>query len=214
MLRKLRTVTHMHQRLLHNITVVVLLCAGLPAKAQHYQAIYGSPMAGGLGVSNNPASIVHVPFGWDVTLFALQEQHTTNAFVVEKASYLNPVKAEVFSVNGNQKRFFLGNQDLHLLNARIRLDSKHAIAFGINLRSAFSMRTSLVNWQDSITSLYSFLDNNKDHLPLSADMRSSSWAEIFGSYAGTLIDNGTSIVNAGITVSLTRGLAIWLFSKY
>jgi hypothetical protein len=197
----------MYHRVLNHIAVILFSCASLLVKAQHYQAVYGSSLAGGsLGVSNNPASIVHIPFAWDVTLFSFQDQHTTNAFVINKASLMNLKNAEIASVNGNRKRALLGNQDVHLLNARIHLDSRQSIAFGVNLRSAFSVGTSGVNWQDTITRLYSFLDNNKNQLPLSANLRAIGWAEIFGSYARTLIDNGSSILNAGVTLSLNRGL--------
>jgi hypothetical protein len=196
----------MYSKLICCVFIHLLLAYGIPVRAQHYQAVSGSSMAGSLGVSNNPASIVHVPFAWDLTLFSLQDQHTTNAFVIKNGSLLNFKNAEIASVNGNAKRVLLGNQDIHLLNARIRLDSRQAIAFGVNLRSAFSLRTSRVNWQDPIMQLYDFLDINRNHLPLSGEMRSSVWTEIFGSYARTLVDNGSAIINAGLTLSVNKSL--------
>ena len=188
--------------------VALLLCAGSDSvMAQNYQAIHGSSRAGGsLTVHNNPASIVHIPFGWDVTVFSIQEKHTTNAFILNNASLLNVRDVKVASVNGEEKRFIAGNTDIHLLNARIRLDSRQAIAFGVNFRSAFSASTSRGNWQDTIKDLHSFLDINTNNVPFSASARATNWLEIFGSYGRTIVDNGSAIINAGVTLSLNRGL--------
>ncbi|MBC7423753.1 MAG: hypothetical protein H7334_09900, partial [Ferruginibacter sp.] len=49
-------------------TIAALLLFNCLA-AQNYHAINGSSYAGSLGVGNNPASIVHVPYAWDVTPF-------------------------------------------------------------------------------------------------------------------------------------------------
>lgn len=193
---------------LRYFAVVLFLWAGTDsAMAQNYQAIHGSSRAGGsLTVHNNPASIVHIPFGWDVTVFSMQEKHATNAFVLNNGSLLNVRDLEIGSVNGNGKRFVAGLTDVHLLNARIRLDSRQAIAFGVNFRSAFSASTSRGNWQDTIQDLHSFLDINTGNLPLSATVRATNWLEIFGSYGRTIVDNGSAIINAGVTLSLNRGL--------
>jgi hypothetical protein len=194
--------------LLRNFSVGLLLLTGYgSAMPQNYQAIHGSSRAGGsLTVHNNPASIVHIPFGWDVTVFSMQEKHTTNAFLLTNASLFNVRNLKVGSVNGDGKRFIAGNTDIHILNARIRLDSRQAIAFGVNFRSAFSARTSRGNWQDTIQDLHSFLEINTNNLPFSATARASSWVEIFGSYGRTIVDNGSAIINAGITLSLNRGV--------
>src|SRR5690349_19869359 len=99
---------------LRYLAVVWLLMAGSGSvMAQNYQAIHGSSRAGGsLTVHNNPASIVHIPYGWDVTLFSVQEKHTTNAFVLNNGSFLNVRDVKVGSVNGEGKRFIAGNTDL------------------------------------------------------------------------------------------------------
>jgi hypothetical protein len=197
----------MHMFLRYFVLALVLLAGPGEVLTQNYQAIHGSTRAGGsLTVHNNPASIVHIPFGWDVTVFSVQEKLTTNAFVLNNASLLNVRNIEVGSVNGEGKRFIAGNTDLHLLNARIRLDSRQAIAFGVNFRSAFSASTSRGNWQDTVQDLHSFLDINTNNVPFSATARASNWLEIFGSYARTIVDNGSAIINAGVTLSLNRGL--------
>jgi hypothetical protein len=186
---------------------LLFLGTEMSLKAQHYQAVHGSSKAGGsLTVGNNPASILHIPYSWDLTLFSFQDQHTTNAFILKNASLLKPTNMEIGSVNGQGKRFLFGNQDVHLLNARIRLNRSEAIAFGINIRSTFSATTSNGHWQDTLQDLNTFLDLNTGNLPLSARARASSWAEIFASYARTIIDDGSSILNAGVTLSVNRGL--------
>jgi hypothetical protein len=197
----------MHLFLRYFAVVLLLLAEPGSTMAQNYQAIHGSSRAGGsLTVHNNPASIVHIPFGWDVTVFSMQEKHTTNAFLLNNASLFNLRNMKIGAVNGNGKRFIAGNTDVHLFNARIRLDGRQAIAFGINFRSAFSASTSRGNWQDTIQDLHSFLDINANNLPLSATARATNWLEIFGSYGRTIVDNGSAIINAGVTLSLNRGL--------
>lgn len=197
----------MHLFLRYFAVVLLVLEGSGSARAQNYQAIHGSMRAGGsLTVHNNPASIVHIPYSWDVTVFSVQEKHTTNAFVLNNASLLNPGNLKIGSVNGEGKWFIAGNTDLHLLNARIRLDSRQAIAFGVNFRSAFSASTSRVNWQDTLQDLHSFLDINTNNLPFSATARVTNWLEVFGSYGRTIVDNGSAIINAGVTLSLNRGM--------
>lgn len=176
--------------------------------AQNYRAIHGSSMAGGLGAANNPSSILHVPFSWDITLFALQEVHTSNAFYVKDYSLLAPnSKATIEGFNQTGKWFALANQDLHLLNARIRLDERRAIAFGLNLRSNLHAGTSRLTFRDTASELRQVMHVNRDNVPLSGEALGSAWAELYGTYAVNIFDRERSILNAGLTLSVTRGLA-------
>lgn len=177
------------------------------AGAQNYQAIHGSSYAGGLNVANNPASAVHVPFAWDITPFSVQAKQATNAFTIKGYSLLSlPKNVELHANTGDLKRFLFANQDIHLLNARIRLDPKQAIAFGMNIRAYTHAKVTPFNWQDTIVSLRSFIRINTQNVPLSAEIRSMAWAEIFGTYARTIREDADGILNAGITLKVTRGL--------
>lgn len=176
--------------------------------AQNYQAIHGSPYAGSLAVGNNPASIVHVPYAWDITPLSVQFKQTTNAVQIDKFSYLSsPANAEVSPSKGAKKRFVFANQDIRLLNTRINLSSKTAIAFGANIRNYGYAKVSGTNWQDTIISLRDFMKINISNLPLSGQGTGSTWAELFATYAHTIIDDGDRILNAGITLKLNRSLA-------
>jgi hypothetical protein len=175
--------------------------------AQNYQAVHGSSYAGSLGAANNPASIVHVPFAWDVTPLAIQLKHSTNIFTINNYSLLSPGKnVEARITTGAQQRFLMANQDIRLLNARIRLNASSAIAFGASIRSYFSVKTSVYNWQDSIGTLRGFMNVNFNNTPLSTEVRANAWAEIFGTYARTIIDNSNARLNGGITIKVNRGL--------
>ncbi|MEO6548903.1 MAG: hypothetical protein ABIN94_12930 [Ferruginibacter sp.] len=186
--------------------IISLLFSNLLA-AQNYQAIHGSPYAGCLSPASNPASIVHVPFAWDITPLSIQFKQSTNAFKVEKYSLLSsPSNAEVKSVNGTFKKFFFANQDIHLLNARFSLNSKVAVAFGANLRSYGYATTTEANWQDTIGSLRDFMKINLQNLPIGTDVRASSWIELYATYSRTIFDDGDRILNGGITFKVTRGL--------
>jgi hypothetical protein len=187
---------------------LLLIGGAAVASAQNYQAIHGSSQAGALGVANNPASAVHVPFAWDITPFSVQAKQATNAFTIKKYSLLSsPKNLELHANMGDLKRFLFANQDIHLLNARIRLDPKQAIAFGMNIRAYTYAKVTSFNWQDTIASLRSFIRINTQNVPMSAEIRSMAWAEIFGTYARTIREDADGILNAGITVKVTRGLA-------
>ena len=50
--------------------------------AQNYHAINGSSYAGSLAPASNPASIVHVPYAWDISPLSVQLKHSTNAIKI------------------------------------------------------------------------------------------------------------------------------------
>jgi len=176
--------------------------------AQNYQAINGSSYAGSLAPSSNPASIVHVPYAWDITPFSVQVKQTTNAYMVKNLSLLSsPNNAEILPDNGTKKRFQFANQDIRLLNTRISLNSKAAIAFGATIRNYIYATTSRANFQDTMFSMADFMKVNTGHLPLSAEAVGSTWAELYATYAQTIIDDGDKLLNAGATIKLNRALA-------
>ena len=176
--------------------------------AQNYHAINGSSYAGSLSPNNNPASIVHVPYAWDVTPFAVQMKQTTNAFKIEKYSLLSsPKNIEISMQNGEMKRFIFSNQDIRLFNARININAKAAIAFGATIRNYSYATTSKVNAQDTTQTLRDFFALNINNTPLSADVAVSSWAELYGTYAQTIIDEDEKLLNAGVTIKINRSLA-------
>ena len=176
--------------------------------AQNYQAINGSSYAGSLAPSSNPASIVHVPYAWDMTPFSVQVKQSTNAYILKNLSLLSsPNNAEILADNGTKKRFQYANQDIRLLNTRISLNSKAAIAFGVNIRNYIYATTSRANFQDTMFSMADFMKINSDHLPFSAEAIGSTWAELYASYAQTIIDDGDKLLNAGVTLKLNRAVA-------
>ena len=176
--------------------------------AQNYQAINGSSYAGSLAVGNNPAAIVNVPFGWDVTPISIQTKQATNGILIDNYSLLSsPANAQVTVKNGDKKWFAFTNQDIHLLNTRININARSAIGFGANIRNYVYVTGSQANYQDSIQTLADFLTLNINHRPLSAETAFSTWAELYGTYAQTIYDDGTRRVNAGITLKLDRDLA-------
>lgn len=176
--------------------------------AQNYQAINGSVYAGSLGAGNNPASIVHVPYAWDITPLAFQFKQSSNAFTIKGFSFLSPSgNATVENAPGIKNRFAFANQDVRLLNTRIKLNAKSAIGFGANLRSYMYGKSGKTNYQDSTYSLADFQRINLGYQPLHFDAAGSAWAEIYGSYARTVMDDGYRVLNAGITIKYNRSLA-------
>jgi hypothetical protein len=191
-----------------NCLLVPFLLVFNSLMGQNYHAINGSSYAGSLGASANPASIVDASFAWDITPLAVQAKQSTNAFTINNYSLLSQVKnAEVSLQNGIKKRFLFANQDIRLLNTRISLNAKAAIAFGANIRNYIYAANSISNWQDTTTRLADFMKINTGHVPISGEFVGSSWAEVYGSYAQTIIDDGRRLLNAGITLKINSALA-------
>lgn len=185
-----------------------LLMAQIAVIAQNYHAVNGSSFAGSLGVGNNPASIVNTPFAWDIDVFSVQVKPATNAVTLHKYSLLSfGGTAEYQFDKGYFARFMQANANVNLLNARIALNRRAAIAGGINIRSYSSVKTSPYAFADTLRSARAFFLMNGGNTNYSAEMTTSSWLELFGSYAQTIVDNERSRLNAGITVKVSRGLS-------
>ncbi len=178
------------------------------AVSQNYHAIHGSSYAGSLGVMNNPASILNTPYIWDVNLFSFQVASSTNIFSILNYSLLSSPAGSQYRINkGAFERYANENYNFHLLNARITLNRKNAIAFGINLRGYIDINTNRYNFLDTIKNLRNFLKANEKNTSLSADVKTSNWIELFATYSHTLWDEEQRRLNAGITVKATRGIA-------
>jgi hypothetical protein len=174
---------------------------------QNYHAIEGSPYAGSMGVSNNPASIVNTPLKWDLTLFSAQVKNSTNAATFYNFSLLSHGDTANYKFNnGNYKRFAAFNANIHLLNARIAIGRKQAISFGLNFRSYGLAQAGKFNYNDSVQNMNQFFNINNT-TAYNAHMVSSSWFELYATYARTLFDNERGRLNAGITLKGTRGVS-------
>jgi hypothetical protein len=188
------------------IGLLCCLCT-ISGLAQNYQAINGSMYAGSLAAGNNPASIVHVPYAWDVTPLAIQLKHSSNGYTIQNYSLLSsPANASIVATNGVKNRFVMANQNLRLMNARIKLNRTSAIAFGATIRNYLHGTSSQTNYQDTVFSLADFLRINVNRQPLGMQGAASAWGELYGSYATTVMDDGYRLLNAGITLKLNRQL--------
>jgi hypothetical protein len=178
------------------------------ASAQNYHAIQGSSYAGSLGVHNNPASIANTPFKWDFTLFGLQEKTSTNVVTVYNFSLLSPSGNSEYAFNsGDFSRYADLNVNLNLFNTRIALNRKSSIAFGANFRSYTNLQTGKFNFVDTIREAAHFFNLNENNTSLTERFTSSSWVELYGSYARTIYDDHAGRLNAGITLKVSRGVS-------
>ena len=190
-----------------SILVVLAFCLN-PSFGQQYQAVHGSNFAGSLGIMNNPASALSSPLPWDITLLGLQLKNSTNFFYIEKydPSGKDPQLA-AWIQNGEYKRRLNTQFNMNLLNTRIRTSNRSAISFGMNIRSASLGGSSTYNFIDTILLPNTFLKVNMNNQPLDAFLRSSTWAEAYGSLALNLADKKHFIWNAGATIKSNIGLA-------
>lgn len=175
--------------------------------AQNYNAIHGSDYSGGLGVYNNPSSIVNSPYRWDLTLVGFQFQTISNVIKGPNFPFSLLPNATFYMANGNFKRYADVTADLHLLNGRISISDNSAIAFGINIRENTQGKTSSINYTDSVKGPRSFLFLNEQNRTLDLDVAHSAWMEFYGSYAKTLWDHDVSRLNFGATLKYLRGMS-------
>lgn len=187
--------------------ILIFFSVSIAVQGQSYQAIHGSSFAGSLGVANNPASIVTVPYKWDITPLAVQAKYSTNAVQSSNFSLSDPGATELKMANGNFARHLDLSQDLHLLNARLKLKNNAAIAFGFNLRSVINIKTSNMNWQDTIGSVRQFMAINFPNSPMQASIRSAGWTGFYGTYAKTVYENDQGQLQAGVSLHVNRGVA-------
>ena len=180
----------------------------MTSSGQNYHAIQGSSYAGSLGVGNNPASIVNTPFPWDINIFSFQVKGVTNAVTIHNYSLLSKPTTAKYGFNGGYySRFAQANTNINLLNARISLNRQTAIAAGINIRSYTRAKTSPYNFIDTLNGVQDFFSLNNNRVLMNADVLSSSWLELFGTFSRTILDNERARLNAGITLKLSRGIA-------
>jgi hypothetical protein len=192
--------------------LVTIVCCGLLVltgiQAQDYHAVQSSSYAGALGVHNNPASIVNTPFKWDLVLVGTQVKSSTNAFSIHDYSYLSSPANSLYHIdNGEYARKGGINFNINLLNARIAIGRKNAVAFGVNIRSYSNLQTSRYNYIDTVDNSSEFLKINQGINNINGKLASSSWMEGYISYARTISDNTFGRLNAGLTVKISRGLS-------
>jgi hypothetical protein len=187
--------------------LLIGLLSAVGSRAQDYHAIEGSSFAGGLGAANNPASIVNTPYPWDITVFSVQLQNTSNAYTFYNLSFLSHGDSIGYNYNnGLYKRYAAVNFNIHLFNVRLALGRKQAIAFGANFRSYGTLKTGVFNYNDTIQNLNQFFGINGG-TTYNANLVSSSWLELFGTYARTIWDDETGRLNAGLTLRAMRGIS-------
>jgi hypothetical protein len=190
------------------LSAIFILGIFFPVAAQNYHAIHGSSYAGSLGIGNNPSSILSTPYSWDLTLAGIQATNSTNIITIHDFSLLSPSNKSSYSINqGDFERKGRTSANLNLLNARIGLDRRTSIGFGINLRAYGRIRAEPFNYNDSIGSVRDFFNINPTNRPLGGKFIGSSWIEIFGTYARTVWDRPDSRLNAGFTIKASRGLS-------
>jgi len=178
------------------------------AAAQNYTATNGSSYIGSLNVHNNPAAIVNSPLKWDITLFGVQDKHTTNVIEISNYSLLSdPKKSQYIITPGSSKRYGISNSSLNLINARVALNKRSAITFGFNIKSNAFLKTSPYNFIDTISRFADFFSLNEGAQNMKLDMATGGWAELFATYGQTVIDNEYGRLNAGISLKLNKGLS-------
>ncbi len=199
---------------LRYVFAIIFTFIGFHSNAQNYHALAGSPYAGTESIFHNPASSLNQAFSWDVTLFAAQATMANNAFVMENASfqslsYNSPAyhNAKVALTNGFTDRSLHANADISALNFRIKLNNKSAFAFGIRGRAFAHAYTSPFIYYDTITSLKSWANLNKNIPSFEASATHSGWIEANFNYSRIYKDDDEKRITWGATLTVMKGLS-------
>lgn len=181
----------------------IFLCSPV-VSAQNYTATNGSSYIGALHVHNNPASIVNDPVKWNIALFGFQEKHTTNILKIKAYSKANGL--EITYPEGTFKRYADVNFNLNLLNTRIAINRRSAIAFGANLKSYTTAHSGSSYFSDTVGYFARYFLRNEGSAGLEYTASTSNWAELYLAYGRTITDNEAGRLNAGLTLKINKGL--------
>jgi hypothetical protein len=176
------------------------------SRAQNYQAIHGSPYSGSLGIYNNPASGIHSHYNWDITLLSTQLKSSSNAFASSEP-LLNLKNTNLYLSNGDKQRYIHQVEDLHVLNTRIKLNRRQAIAFGLNSRNYLHVKAKTFQFIDTVSNFNSFLRLNRPAPSLGGNLVNNGWAELYASFSQVIRNTNTDQLSAGITLKGIRGVS-------
>lgn len=189
--------------------LLLLVIVHHTVKAQSYHALHGNVYGSGLTVYNNPASIVHQPFPWDLTIFSTQQKAFNNVATVKDYGLLGTAKNSYLEFN----RGFYGRRahyqsDIRLFNLRFNIGRDRAVAVGANLRHYLHVRSSPYFFTDTLQNTSQFFNLNQlASVPIGVSAVQSSWGELFFSYAQTLYENELMRLSGGVTLKAQRGLS-------
>ena len=183
----------------------ILSCIWL--KAQNYHALNGSSYSGVTGMYNNPASTVNNVNPWDISLLSIQASNSNTLLTAANFSIRNDVNSAIYLTNGLQPRYLHNNMDLNLFNFRFNAGKNRAFSFALRGRSYNDISISAFKYQDTINSVNSFLQLNKDIGYFNGYGTSNSWLEGDLNYAQLFSENTTSRLSGGITIGIMRGIS-------
>ena len=166
---------------------------------QSYHAMNGSSYTGSISRFNNPASPILGAYAWEVSPLSFQVSLTSNSLYLDTSS---------FRVRGGlMKHFVHGNTDISILNGMFKIGSKWAFSGGIRARSYNHYRTQPVNIEDTTTSLFSFLQDNRTTPFIGGFITHTGWLEGDINVSRLLVSNESGKLSAGITLQIMKGLS-------
>jgi hypothetical protein len=190
--------------------LLIFFCLWLittPLLSQSYHAINGSPYAGATGMYANPASTVNQALNWDLTLFSVQATSSNTLLTINHSSLTNYDSAYTEATNGLKSRYLHANAEVNLLNLRMNIGKKSAIAFGLRARAFNDVKSQPFYYNDTISDLQSFLHTNKAVNYLQGFGTSSGWLEADLNFSHVILQHFNERLSAGITLGYMRGLS-------
>ncbi|NCI47245.1 hypothetical protein [Sediminibacterium soli] len=186
------------------LPALLFLFSGTTLLSQGYQALHGSGYTGSTAVFNNPASLVHSVYKWELTLLSAQVKTSTNAFYLQNT---NGSRSLVIG-DGYRSRFAHGNADISLFNFMYKTGNNQAFAVNFRLRNYAHARTLPFNYIDSTaTSFNNFLIANRTTPFIEGFATTAGWAEADLSYSRVLSQTTNSRLSGGITLQIMKNIS-------
>lgn len=177
----------------------------LVSTAQSYHAYNGSSYAGIFSMYNNPASTVNTAYKWDVNALSFQTTLINNTFDLSGLVGSDTLKYAL--KNGVQSRSINNTFDINVANFRYQINENTAIAFGLRGRMYNHVRTTDMNYLDSISGINSFLHINKNTQELSGFATHNGWIEFDVNIAKVLKKDDHQIIAGGITIGYIKSIS-------
>jgi len=193
----------------YSLRVTIGLCLSIMLScnlfSQNYHAYNGSPYAGVFSLYNNPASTVNTAFRWDVNIFSLQGYMSNKLLNVSGISGNDTIRWNV--TEGAGKRYLHGVTDAALMNLRFNIGKKTAVAFALRGRSYNHLKTDVFNWNDTVTTLNSFMHNNTSVQYLQGFTTHAAWVEADFNISRVLREDMNNKFAVGVTIGYMRNLS-------
>jgi hypothetical protein len=195
---------------IHVISVLVLVMGIIPCSAQQFSALEGSIYGSIVNTAVQPAAGANMPYRWGVEVVGLISFWNNNIYAFSPVTLNGSGKdANGYFLTGASKRWGNLQADVHLLNFLFRWPRQKNIVVGAgwNLHSTTYVDKLDYLYEDSMTTMGSFLQENVFNTIGQGRVVDQQWMEWYVTASTVILDNPTERFTAGATLKLLKGIS-------